>query len=281
MDINKFAYCNSYWNDMCGDGGYGLSGQINSGGSNLASIELCNCMGVFVERSYWVKPVCAPYRIVNPSVPVYRIDVRLLYGEAFGSLNGTLVPGGLMTVGSGFSPFYAAEDACSDENNTVTATLGWVNGTSDGFAVVELLGEEYIDGGGTTNLQGSIVMCNNGNQGSYCGNTENTSDVNVDAFPSSDINVTDPMGVINQWCKYRTCGDNVIDNPIPLVPLPDFILNNQHEAEFTRDGALLSFDEVELAARQGAAARRRVTLIERWQSDLRGRGAVTIPLPRP
>ena len=55
----------------------------------------------------------------------------------------------------------------------------------------------------------------------------------------------------------------------------------QHEAEFSRDGELLSFDEVEPVARQRAAALRRATLIQRWQRDLRGRGAVTIPPPRP
>ena len=54
-----------------------------------------------------------------------------------------------------------------------------------------------------------------------------------------------------------------------------------NEAEFTRNGMLIPFEEAEPLARQRASARRRSTVIAQWLDDLRGRGAVTLPQSRP
>lgn len=227
MDVNKFAFCRAYWGDICGAGNYGLSGQITDKSNSVSGINLCNCMGVFVERSYWVKPVTAPYRIQNPSVPQYVIQVTLLYGEAFGDLNGTAVPNGTMTVGAGFSPFFAAPDKCSSDNETISATLSWINGTIDGFAVTEIIGTYTSNGGSTTNLQGSIVMANNAD--GYCGNQPGVSTTDVSAVPSTGITVTDPTGLINPWNRYRNCNTTAACS-LPLVPLPDYIFDNDTDS---------------------------------------------------
>ncbi len=49
-----------------------------------------------------------------------------------------------------------------------------------------------------------------------------------------------------------------------------------HEAEFTRGGDALSFDEAEAIARQRLSAERRRAIIDQWLADLRNRADVDI-----
>ena len=51
-----------------------------------------------------------------------------------------------------------------------------------------------------------------------------------------------------------------------------------HPGEFTRDGALVPFAQVEDAARAGASAERRQGLIDDWVAGLRTRAAITLQL---
>ncbi|MGH9254180.1 MAG: hypothetical protein ACRD3C_06375 [Vicinamibacterales bacterium] len=48
-----------------------------------------------------------------------------------------------------------------------------------------------------------------------------------------------------------------------------------HPDEFTRDGRLIPFGEVEPVARQRAAAERRASMIAQWLRDLRGRADIS------
>jgi hypothetical protein len=178
---------------------------------------MCNCQGIFIDRSYWVSPNCAPFRIMNPATPQYAITVRFFYGESFGVLNGTYVPGSAMTVGSGFSPDFAAP---APFNPTTGVSLSWLNGTSDGFAVTQIETEYDLNGGYTTELRGTIMMCDNGNH-PYCTNSDQTDNTQPGNLPTANINVTDPMGVVNPWARFR----GNVTNYIPLVPLPDFIFD--------------------------------------------------------
>jgi hypothetical protein len=52
-----------------------------------------------------------------------------------------------------------------------------------------------------------------------------------------------------------------------------------HRQEFTRNGVLAPFEEVEAAARQAAAAERRRRTIAQWIADLRTRGDIVIVTP--
>jgi hypothetical protein len=54
-----------------------------------------------------------------------------------------------------------------------------------------------------------------------------------------------------------------------------------NEAEFTRDGVRLTFEEAEPLARERASAARRAGIIDQWMQDLRARGAVTRPRSTP
>jgi hypothetical protein len=53
-----------------------------------------------------------------------------------------------------------------------------------------------------------------------------------------------------------------------------------HRAEFTRNDALLPFEQVEAAARQLAGADRRRRMVAQWLEDLRDRGEVVEVSPR-
>jgi len=59
----------------------------------------------------------------------------------------------------------------------------------------------------------------------------------------------------------------------------------EHEAEFTRGGELMPFDEAEPIARQGTSSVRRRAIIDQWIRDLRTRTDVAInsrtPNPEP
>jgi len=50
----------------------------------------------------------------------------------------------------------------------------------------------------------------------------------------------------------------------------------EHPAEFTRDGVLMAFEEVEAVARQRASAERLRMTIDQWVKDLRARAEVVI-----
>jgi len=52
-----------------------------------------------------------------------------------------------------------------------------------------------------------------------------------------------------------------------------------HPQEFTRNGALVPFEEVETAARESASADRRVRTVTQWLADLRTRGDVVTLAP--
>ncbi len=214
-DLNQYAFCNSFWMDVCGNGDYTLSDRQRQNVKTDASITMCNCKGVFVERSYWVAPFCAPYRIVNPGQLQYVINVTLLYGgDNTSALYNTPVPNGTMTVGAGFSPF---EDP-GDPPNVAGAILSWLNATIDGFAVTEIVSEYTKSGGYTTNLPGAIVMCNDGKgTPQYCGFTT-TNDTNPNAIPNPDIRTAGRTGLNNPWPDVGGTGP-------PIVPLPDFIYN--------------------------------------------------------
>ena len=54
-----------------------------------------------------------------------------------------------------------------------------------------------------------------------------------------------------------------------------------NQAEFTRNGVLIPFEDAEPLARQRASALRRSTGIAQWLGDLRGRGSVTLLQSRP
>lgn len=218
-DINKYAMCQSYWIDICGAGDYMLADRQRNiaGQKTSASISLCNCRGVFVERAYWVAPFCAPYRIVNPSRPQYVVTVSLKYSN--GPLAGQYVPNGTMTVGSGFSPFFDAGDPPGAANATV-GLLSWLNATVDGFAVSEILSEYTKSGGYTTNLEGSIVMCNNGEK-PYCGFETTNSDAVDDNVPNANIRTAGNTGIGNPWNDPDSNGELRRYN----VPLPDFLYN--------------------------------------------------------
>lgn len=205
-DLNRYAFCNSYWNDICGAGDYDLGGKFSTDNDNDAAVGLCNCKGVFIERTSWVSPVCAPYRIQNPGLPKYEITVLLV--PTSGTNSGIPVPGGTMTVGAGWASF--------DENNT-EAVLSWINGTKDGFAVTEILSEYTKSGGYTSNLQGSIVMCNDA-QGvnAFC-DMSSQNDTQSEKLPNADIRTApDKQGVRNPWSVFN----NTLD---AKVPLPDFL----------------------------------------------------------
>ena len=74
-------------------------------------------------------------------------------------------------------------------------------------------------------------MCNNGNGHEYCGNAEGVSATDSTGVPSTNIIVTDPMGVINPWCRYRDCAVGANDTNLPLVPLPDFLFDNATDSD--------------------------------------------------
>ncbi len=222
-DINQYAFCPSYWNDICGAGDYTLADRqrdtSDDGQRTAASIGFCNCKANFIERAYWVAPFCAPYRIVNPSALQYAITVELRYG---GDPNSPQydkpVPNGTMTVGSGFSPFVYSGDPPS-----AGAVLAFLNATIDGFAVTEIV-EEYTQAGGTTTaLPGAIVMCNNGVKQPFCGFTTLNTDTNATAYPNNvpnaNIRAANNTGFVNPW-------PHIWESSSPSVPLPDFIYNN-------------------------------------------------------
>jgi hypothetical protein len=52
-------------------------------------------------------------------------------------------------------------------------------------------------------------------------------------------------------------------------------------AEFTRDGRVLPFEEVQQDARQRASAERRRAMIAQWTRDLRARSDVVEVIDRP
>jgi hypothetical protein len=52
-----------------------------------------------------------------------------------------------------------------------------------------------------------------------------------------------------------------------------------HPEEFTREGRLAPFAEVEPTVRARAAAERRATIVAQWVRDLRTRATVSLPTP--
>ena len=52
-----------------------------------------------------------------------------------------------------------------------------------------------------------------------------------------------------------------------------------HPQEFTRDGVLVPFEEVETAARESASADRRLRTVAQWLADLRTRGDIVTLAP--
>jgi len=214
-DLNQYAFCNTFWMDVCGNGDYTLADRQRDNSKTDASITMCNCKGVFIERAYWVAPFCSPYRIVNPGKLQYIINVTLLYGgDPNGTLYNTPVPNGTMTIGAGYSPFVDP----GDPPNVAGQVLAWLNATVDGFAVSEIESEYTKSGGYTTNLPGAIVMCNNGKgTPQYCGFTT-TNNTNVGAVPTADIRTAGRTGLNNPWPDVSGTGP-------PIVPLPDFIYN--------------------------------------------------------
>lgn len=221
-DLNQYAFCNTYWMDVCGNGDYTLSDRQRQNSATDSSITMCNCKGVFIERAYWVAPFCAPYRIVNPGKLQYVINVTLLYGgDPNSPLYNTPVPNGTMTVGAGFSPFVDP----GDPPNAAAAVLSWLNATVDGFAVTEIESEYTKAGGYTTNLPGAIVMCDNGQGPEYCGFTT-TNDTDNGAVPNADIRTAGRTGLNNPWPDVAGTGP-------PIVPLPDFIYNTSAAGNYT------------------------------------------------
>lgn len=231
VDINEYALCMSFWEDVCGGGDYTLSDRQRdtngNGEKTAASIGLCNCKSNFIERAYWVGPFCAPYRIVNPSKLQYVITVTLLYGGDKNSEQyNKPVPNGTMVVGSGYSPFFDPGDP-PGAGNATTQILPWLNATIDGFAVTEIISEYTMSGGLTTALPGAIVMCNDGKvhgaQQPYCGfatlNENSTSPPNPNSVPTANIYTAGRTGMQNPWPNTA----NITCSP---VPLPDFIYNN-------------------------------------------------------
>lgn len=220
-DINAYALCISYWADICGAGDYTLADRQrdtnDQGQRTAASIGFCNCKANFIERSYWVAPFCAPYRIVNPSSLQYAITVTLLYAD------GTRVPNGSMTVGSGWSPFVNPGDPPGNGGGGVT--LPWLNATVDGFAVTQII-EEYTESGAlTTNLPGAIVVCDNGKERPYCGFlTQNENGTNATAPDPS--NVPNPNILAAGWSGFQNPWPPIQNATCASVPLPDFIYNN-------------------------------------------------------
>lgn len=209
-DMNKYAFCESYWPDICGAGNMGVGQQLLEDPNNRAAVGLCNCQGIFIERSYWVAPMCSPYRILNPARPQYAITVELIPTDIAGE-SGVVVPGGTMTVGAGWAPW--ASDAERE------LQLSWINGTVDGFAVTEILSEYTKSGGYSSNLHGNIVMCNSATQSnSFCSMTS-TNDTASTKLPSADIfTAPDVQGVVNPWSVAF-----LPNSTVPLVPLPDFL----------------------------------------------------------
>ncbi len=222
-DINQYAFCLSYWEDICGAGDYTLADRqrdtSDNGERTAASLGFCNCKSNFIERAYWVAPFCAPYRIVNPSALQYVITVELRYGgDPDSPQYDQPVPNGTMSVGAGFSPFVDPGDP-----PTAGSVMAFLNATIDGFALTEVI-SEYIQAGGTTTaLPGAIVMCNNGVEQPFCGFTTLNVDTNVtanpDNVPNANILAANATGLINPWPQ--------IQNAVcASVPLPDFIYNN-------------------------------------------------------
>lgn len=231
-DLNEYAFCEAYWSDICGNGEYGLNGVLPVlDGTNKGSISMCNCYGMFIERSYWVSPICAPYRIQNPGRPQYAITVELVPVGTVGGNTGVPVPGGTMTVGAGWAPF--------DVNNS-QATLSWINGTIDGFAVTEILQEYTKSGGYTSNIQGNIVMCNSaqGNTDAFCG-MSTTNNTNSNKVPNADIfTAPDKMGLENPWAPFNASAAK--------VPLSDFLyralIGNDTDASAEKDEMARNFN---------------------------------------
>lgn len=222
VDINQYAFCPTYWEDICGAGDFTLSDRQRdtngNGDSTAASIGTCNCKAMFIERAYWVAPFCAPYRIENPAQLQYAITIELRYGGTEGEEQyDKPVPNGTMVVGSGFSPFFDPGDPIGD--GSTSAILSWLNATVDGFAVSEILSEYTKSGGLTTNLPGSIVMCNNGQaEPQYCGFSTTNDDIGSSNIPNPKIRTANRTGFSNPWAERPDPG-------MPPVPLPDFIYN--------------------------------------------------------
>lgn len=66
-------------------------------------------------------------------------------------------------------------------------------------------------------------------------------------------------------------------------PAPDEVQRyyRDHAAEFTRDGRLAPFDDVQPSVLEKLAAERKATLVAEWLDRLRRRAGVTTPVPPP
>ena len=194
--------------DWCGDGDFVMGGYNDPGISQDDTVRFrdsrtCNCDANFVEHLIPVSPMYNPYEIRNPPAVQYTM---LVY---FTDLDNNTIPGSEMVVGIGWS---------EDNEFPPNKTLPLSQYTPDGFALTRILATDTSTGKVANNLQGLIVMGNNGATASC---TPSTGDggqnnaVNVSALPTPNINTTTPDGRFNPW------GPAYFDSTEAKVPLPD------------------------------------------------------------
>lgn len=216
LDINPYLSCQTPdsgfqgtgigvtdYSQICGSGQdvYGGDFELNSveyGGDikkNEKNVRMCNCNANFVERVYWVAPVCQPFLIVNPP----RVEFTIVV--SFEDLSGNLIPGSIMTVGQGW-------------NLTGDGLLPSSDATEDGFALSRILSVDSTSGRVGTELEGLIVVCNNGDGGAC---DVNSTQIDSAQIPSANLDTSSPDGRDNPWGpSYFLPGE-------AKVPLPDMV----------------------------------------------------------
>lgn len=162
---------------------------------NEKNVRMCNCNANFVERVYWVAPVCQPFLIVNPP----RVEFTIVV--SFEDLAGNIIPGSIMTVGQGW-------------NLTGDGLLPSSDATDDGFALTRILSVDSTSGRVGTELEGLIVVCNNGDDGA-CDVT--STQIDSEQVPSANLITSSPDGRDNPWAApYFLPGE-------AKVPLPNMV----------------------------------------------------------
>ena len=198
--------------DWCGTGDYVSGGWFDPTHSKADSARFresrtCNCDASFVEKIYPVAPLCNTYIIRNPARLEYEMTVT------FSNLNGELIQGSQMTVGSGWA---------SHNVFPPNITLPLSQFTSDGFALTRIISADSATGKQSNDLHGLIVMCDNGNNPSC---TISSTDTDKGKLPSTGVRTSSGDCRTNPWTA-----TNNDDGTTPLftdnearVPLPDMI----------------------------------------------------------
>ncbi len=188
----------------CGSGDYVSGGWFDPTYNDADSLRYrdareCNCDADFLEIMYPVAPLCNTYVIRNPPRFEYTVTV------SFTDLDGNYIPGSTMVTGSGWS-----------SNNTYppSNTLPQSQYTPDGFALTRILSTDSSTGKKTTELNGFIVMCNNGNNPAC---TVSMTNITKSNLPTSNIQTSQPDGRTNPWDGGYFTEDEA------KVPLPDMV----------------------------------------------------------